>query len=305
MLLLSIACVAAASALSTTAPPQTPSTRVKLTNLKAEAFRHPLDKDLTAAVQRTPLRFLEGAVRTTAGGQIEQMLRLDNLATGVKVSEKQFPALHASFREAIACLGGMKPEPELFVKSDPRPNAYTLAVRGGAPFVVVTSALVDGFSAAETQAVLGHELGHLVCENSLWFSLGSIGSTLLPPLPGVGAAAERIQQEWRRAAEFSCDRAALLVAQDSAVVNEALIKLASGSTAAVDVDAYLQQAREYDEALRSPVDLCVPCKGACSRTPRTLSPSVAWQNSTSSQRGRSTSGSSRRGRGHQSELAVE
>jgi len=66
---------------------------------------------------------------------------------------------------------------------------------------------------------------------------------------GVGAAAERLQQEWRRAAEFSCDRAALLVTQDAAVVSEALIKLASGSTRPVDVDAYLQQAREYDEAL--------------------------------------------------------
>ena len=88
-----------------------------------------------------------------------------------------------------------------------------------------------------------------MCEHSLWFSLGSIGSTLLPPLPGVGAAAERLQQEWRRAAEFSCDRAALLVTQDAAVVSEALIKLASGSTRPVDVDAYLLQAREYDEAL--------------------------------------------------------
>ena len=247
-LLLSAACVAAASALSATT--QTPSTRVKLPALKAEAFRHPLDKDLTASIQRSPLRFLETAVRTGIAPPLEQMTRLDNLATGVKVSEKQYPELYASFQEAIACLGGLsKPEPELFVKSDPRPNAYTLALRGGAPFVVVTSALVDGFSAAETQAVLGHELGHLVCEHSLWFSLGSIGSTLLPPLPGVGAAAERLQQEWRRAAEFSCDRAALLVTQDAAVVSEALIKLASGSTRAVDVEAYLQQAREYDEAL--------------------------------------------------------
>jgi Zn-dependent protease with chaperone function len=188
-------------------------------------------------------------VRTGLAPPLEQMTRLDNLATGVKVTERQYPELHASFQEAIACLGGLDPQPELFVKSDPRPNAYTLALRGGAPFVVVTSALVDGFSAAETQAVLGHELGHLVCEHSLWFSLGSIGSTLLPPLPGVGAAAERLQQEWRRAAEFSCDRAALLVTQDAAVVSEALIKLASGSTRPVDVEAYLQQAREYDEAL--------------------------------------------------------
>jgi hypothetical protein len=37
----------------------TPSTRVKLKNLKAESFRHPLDKQVTSAVQRTPLRFLE------------------------------------------------------------------------------------------------------------------------------------------------------------------------------------------------------------------------------------------------------
>ena len=248
-MLLSIACLGAASALSATTASSMPSTRVKLPNLKAESFRHPLDKDLTASVQRSPLRFFETAVRTGLAPPLEQMTRLDNLATGVKVTNKQYPELYESFREAIDCLGGLKPEPELFVKSDPRPNAYTLALRGGAPFVVVTSALVDGFSPAETQAVLGHELGHLVCEHSLWFSLGSIGSTLLPPLPGVGAAAERLQQEWRRAAEFSCDRAALLVIQDAAVVSEALIKLASGSTRPVDVDAYLQQAREYDEAL--------------------------------------------------------
>lgn len=81
-LLLSITCVVSASALSATSSP--PSRRVKLTNLKAESFRHPLDKDLTRAVQRTPLRFLEKAVRTTAGSTMEEMLRPDNLATGVK-----------------------------------------------------------------------------------------------------------------------------------------------------------------------------------------------------------------------------
>ena len=111
---------------------------------------------------------------------------------------------------------------ELYVKSDPRPNAYSLAVQGGSPFVVVTSALVDTFSPAEVQAVLAHELGHLVCEHSLWFSLGNIASAVAPPLPGLQAATEGLLQNWRRAAEFTCDRAALLVAQDSQVVNSAL-----------------------------------------------------------------------------------
>ena len=242
--------VASARAAPAAAPPAAPpappaaAARVKLPRLEADAFRHPLDKDLTTLVRGTPLALLETAVKRTATPPLEQMLRLDNLATGLKVTNKQFPELYASFQDAVAVLGGLEKEPELFVKSDPRPNAYTLAVQGGAPFVVVTSALVDNFSPAETQAVLGHELGHLVCEHSLWFSLGSIGSAFLPPLPGVSAASEAALQSWRRAAEFSCDRAALLVAQDAAVANGALVKLASGSTRDVDVEEFLAQARE-------------------------------------------------------------
>jgi Zn-dependent protease with chaperone function len=49
---------------------------------------------------------------------------------------------------------------------------------------------------------------------------------------------------WLRAAELTCDRAALLVAQDPAVVIGALMKLAGGSPAfahELSVDAFLQQ----------------------------------------------------------------
>jgi Zn-dependent protease with chaperone function len=49
---------------------------------------------------------------------------------------------------------------------------------------------------------------------------------------------------WLRAAELTCDRAALLVAQDPAVVIGALMKLAGGSAAfahELNVDAFLQQ----------------------------------------------------------------
>ncbi|KAH8061607.1 peptidase [Aureococcus anophagefferens] len=165
-------------------------------------------------------------------------------------SARPFPELHASFREALRILGGLRDGavPELYVRSDPRPNAYTLAMQGGAPFVVVTSALVDGFSAAEVQAVLAHELGHLVCEHSLWFSWQRRDG-LAPPLPGLGAGLEGLLQSWRRAAEFSCDRAALLVAQDPDVVNAALIKLTSGSSKDVNVEAFLEQALEYERSL--------------------------------------------------------
>ena len=97
--------------------------------------------------------------------------------------------------------------------------------------------------------MLAHELGHLVCEHSLWFSLGNVATALAPPLPGLGAGLEGLLQSWRRAAEFSCDRAALLVAQDPDVVNAALIKLTSGSSKDVNVEAFLEQAREYERSL--------------------------------------------------------
>lgn len=51
---------------------------------------------------------------------------------------------------------------------------------------------------------------------------------------------------WLRAAELTCDRAALLVAQDPGVVIGALMKLAGGSPAfahELSVDAFLQQVR--------------------------------------------------------------
>ncbi|PPS16500.1 hypothetical protein GOBAR_AA04094 [Gossypium barbadense] len=61
---------------------------------------------------------------------------------------------------------------------------------------------------------------------------------------------------WLRAAELTCDRAALLVAQDPKVVISVLMKLAGGCPSMADqlnVDAFLEQARSYDKASSSPV----------------------------------------------------
>lgn len=55
---------------------------------------------------------------------------------------------------------------------------------------------------------------------------------------------EEAFMRWLRAAELTCDRAALLVAQDARVVISALMKLAGGSPAfanELNVDAFLEQ----------------------------------------------------------------
>ena len=57
--------------------------------------------------------------------------------------------------------------PELYVRQAASPNAYTMAVQGQRPFVVVTTALLDLLEPREVQAVIAHELGHLKCEHGL------------------------------------------------------------------------------------------------------------------------------------------
>lgn len=52
--------------------------------------------------------------------------------------------------------------PELYIRQNPIPNAYTLAISGRAPFIVIHTSLVELLTPEELQAVLAHELGCVV-----------------------------------------------------------------------------------------------------------------------------------------------
>ncbi|KAE8689387.1 Detected protein of confused Function [Hibiscus syriacus] len=74
-----------------------------------------------------------------------------------------------------------------------------------------------------------------------------------------GFIAQTLEEQlfrWLRAAELTCDRAALLVAQYPKVVISVLMKLAGGCPSMADqlnVDAFLEQAHSYDKASSSPI----------------------------------------------------
>lgn len=247
-------CGSVAQALTT---PTTTSQRVALAGLDESKFRHPLDRDLTSRIQKAP--FSDLAVQGLRQGFsiIEEGLRLDLLSKAVKVSPQQLPNFHELLVEACQVLDfdrEKKPLPQLYVQSSTQANAYTLASRGktSAPIVVVTSALLDQCTEAEIQAIIGHELGHLKCEHSLYFTLGGLASTPARNLPFVGPRIDLLLQEWRLAAEYTCDRAALLVAQDPKVVAGALVKLFAGTSKyTIDTDAFIAQCLEYDELLKT------------------------------------------------------
>ena len=222
----------------------------QLIGLKADNFRHPLDKEATQALKQIP--GLDMMVRNLLGPLAEQVFYVENIASSVLVSDKQLPALNELLLEACKILD-IEP-PQLYIKQHPAPNAYTFAMRGKQPFVVLHTSLIDMLTPEETQAVIAHELGHLKCDHSVYLTPVNILILAATALPNVGAVlAQAIQAqllEWVRCAEFTCDRAALLATQDPKVVMSVLMKLAGGSPTIapqLNLDAFIEQARAYDD----------------------------------------------------------
>lgn len=228
--------------------------KTALIGLKADEFRHPLDLEATNALKQLP--GLDLMVRNLLGPLAEQVFYLDNIASSILVGEQQLPHLHQSLLDACQILD-LEP-PQLYIRQHPVPNAYTFAMRGKQPFIVMHTSLLELLNPEEIQAVIAHELGHLKCDHGVYLTLANLVILAAGQLPNLGGMiAQALQSqvlEWVRCAEFTCDRAALLVAQDPKVVASVLMKLTGGSptlAAQLNLEAFLAQARSYEDISKS------------------------------------------------------
>ena len=224
--------------------------KTPLIGLKADSFRHPLDLQATTSLKQIP--GLDMMVRNWLGPVAEQVFYVENIASSVLVGEKQLPDLYRLLLEACKILD-IDP-PQLYIRQHPAPNAYTFAMRGKQPFIVLHTSLVELLTPQEIQAVIAHELGHLKCDHSVYLTPVNLLVLAAAIVPNVGTfIAQAIQTqllEWVRCAEFTCDRAALLATQDPKVVMSVLMKLAGGSPTLapqLNLEAFVAQARAYDD----------------------------------------------------------
>src|SRR5580700_7110328 len=224
--------------------------RVRLTGISSRAYEHPADRSALVALRKltgfdTLLKLLNGLFN-------ERAMRLNFLASGVKVSERQFPQIYEMLRDGAYVLD-MDKVPELFITQDPTVNAMALGTND--PFIVINTGTVDLLDAEELRFVVGHELGHVLSGHAVyrtmlynlivlatriaWMPIGYIGLRAI--IWGL--------EEWYRKSELSCDRAGLLAGQDVEASRRVLMKLAGGSRLAeMNADAFHDQAREYDAA---------------------------------------------------------
>jgi Zn-dependent protease with chaperone function len=224
--------------------------RKRFYDIDAEAFVSPLDRAALQKLRQLP--FLPQLVRKFNEFSADRLWYLENASQSIRCGSKQFPTLYRALKEACKILDA--PEPELYLRCDPTFNAFSAGV--SRPFILLHSALADLLEPDELLFVLGHELGHIKCGHLLY---GMIGRMLIPMTQTIGQATLGVGNlvgkgmiaafaEWMRQAEFSGDRAGLLVCQDPRTAYSTLMKIGCGSSrlsGEMSVDAFLDQARQY------------------------------------------------------------
>ncbi len=214
-------------------------------DISSKAYEHPADRAATAALKSIPM--LDTVVRKLVEFSYERALRQSFLGNSVKTSERQLPELYASY-QGVKRILDMPADYDLYVSSALYWNALTIG--SSKPMIVVGSNLLEKLGPGEQRAIVAHELGHILSDHVLYITALNIllRATFGLPLLGLPVKAVRaVLLEWRRAAELSCDRAAVLAVRDPQIVCRSLMVVAAGLPAdQLDLDAFMAQAMEYE-----------------------------------------------------------
>ncbi len=171
-----------------------------LIGLTADRFRHPLDLQATNTLKQLP--GIDIVIRSVLGSVAEQFFYTTNIASSVLVGKNQLPHLHQLLLEACQILD-LEP-PQLYVQQNPVPNAYTFAMRGKQPFIVLHTSLIEMLTPEEIQAVIAHELGHLKCEHGVYLTMANIMVLAANLLPTWGSSLSSIPPRKNVAMDTLC-----------------------------------------------------------------------------------------------------
>jgi len=219
-----------------------------LKDIAPVAWEHPADR---AALQT--LRAVPGfdlVVKKIVGLIGERGIRLLFQANAVRVGPTQFPRMNALYTDVLTTMD-WPDRPDLFVSQTPFVNAGAFGMER--PFIVINSGARALLDDDEMRVLLGHELGHVMSGHALYHTIlililnASLG--LLPFLAGIVLLPIQLALlEWFRKSELSSDRAGLIASQDPKASMRMFLKMAGGADMKeMDLDAYLVQAKEYEE----------------------------------------------------------
>jgi len=216
--------------------------------ISSKAYEHPADRAATSALHSIPL--MDKVIKRLTDVAHERRLRQILVGNAVRVGETQVPSLWAAYRLSGHVLD-IDPLPGFYVTQTPEVNAMTVGAK--TPLVIINSGLAGTYNDEEIQAVLAHELGHVLSEHYYYTTVLVLLHTFLrTSIPGrltrlPVRALYMALLEWARAAELSSDRASALVMADPMATCRLLMRMAGGALQGMNLDAFITQATEYAE----------------------------------------------------------
>ncbi len=219
-----------------------------LTQIAPVAWEHPADRAALQALRSVP--GFDEVVKKVVGFLGERGIRLLFQANAVRVGPAQFPRMNALYTDVLTSMD-WSVRPDLFVSQTPFVNAGAYGMER--PFIVINSGALKLLDDDEMRTLLGHELGHVMSGHALYHTLLvlilNVSLGFLPFLAGIALLPIQLALlEWFRKSELSSDRAGLLACQDPTASMRMFLKMAGGGDMKeMELNAFLQQAKEYEE----------------------------------------------------------
>lgn len=214
--------------------------------VNAQYYMHDSDRAALNALRAIP--GFTGLLRAFMKVWNEKQFRIQNLSSCIRISPRQLPELYALLPPICEKLG--IDIPELYLKLDVNPNAYTYG--DTKPFVVITSGLLETMPPHLIPTVIAHECGHIACHHTLYTTMGRIIINGAVSALGLGQLAtlpiQMAFSYWMRCSEYSADRAAIIYDGHAANVVEMCMRFSGldmNLGLSLDTDVYLEQALEY------------------------------------------------------------
>lgn len=223
---------------------------IQFTQIHPRAFAHPADRHATAAFAGLPI--VPSLIKKVSQLGIEERYRALHMYNSVQLGPRQLPSLWNVVNEVAERL--CIPPPRVYLSRGGEANAFAFGTQIHS--IVLTTELVELASDHELRGIVAHEMGHILCEHMLYMGVGlALSSGILPSLtklvPGLEESVASLFYAWRRAAEYSADRAALLILEDPEPLAACLSRLAGVPRRfekdEFDVRLFVGQVEEYKE----------------------------------------------------------
>lgn len=226
-----------------------------LAQIHPSAFAHPQDLQTTKALQRVP--FLDTLLEQISRFEAEEFYRAHYMHHGVLLGPRQLGSLWRMVQD-VAERFEMNEPVTAYVVRGAGPNAFAFGLHRHS--IALTSSLVDLMSDRELEAIIAHEIAHVLCRHMRFRQVGltlASGTTsvlkLIPNLSSkvVSMSLHLAYMAWCRAAEYTADRAATLVMRDPEVMASCLSRLAGVPRRfedEFDPHQFIEQAEEFERS---------------------------------------------------------